>query len=813
MKIIKNHFRTVRKLEQTNKENYSLKSKLDKSDNDNQNLKSKFKEEERKLKNNQEVLEERNQELNKLKSVEYKFELVQKTLSAETKQSPELETILTLTKEFREFMNSEKSVENEAEQVEKLRTIEEELKQNDAFKEIQTKNIIAVGGGFSSGKSTFINRWIENQEIRLPVGINPVTAIPTYILSGKQGSIQGLDHKGGKFEIAAKLYGKLDHEFIKSLGFNLKSILPCFSINTPLQDYKNLAFIDTPGYNPSKTQGWTAEDKKTAKIFLEQASSLLWLVGLDANGTLPQTDLNFLKQLGLEEKSLYILLNKASQKPISDLEKILDEVQEKLEDEDIKFEGISAYDSLKKKEYCFRKKNLGGFLQEKEEKRDLSGLKLIKKQLKGIFETYEKAIQQEKKERDSIQNKLSKLKIATIKMKDDSLSAQFESELQSISNQLRKQKFEIQLETLQDLEKKIEKALHHFFALNKSDMEQFKEEKKQELENKLENLKEEKKQELENKLENLKEEKNFFEMVQVCNELINLNPHNHGYYNYRGLAYYNLENYQQAITDYTEAIRINPTNDKYYNYRGDAYFGLEKYEKAITDYTEAIKINPTNDIYYNYRGLAYFGLEKYEKVITDLTEAIKINPTNDIYYRNRGLAYFGLEKYEKVITDLTEAIKINPTNDIYYSNRGLAYFGLEKYQQAITDLTEAIKINPTNDIYYRNRGLAYFGLEKYQQAITDLTEAIKINPTNDIYYRNRGLAYFGLEKYEKVITDLTEAIKINPTNDKYYNHRGLVYDALKKKYEGFFFNDPEYEEYEAKAQSDFKKAEELGYKE
>ena len=68
-------------------------------------------------------------------------------------------------------------------------------------------------------------------------------------------------------------------------------------------DYEHICFIDTPGYNPSDFHdGFTSEDVLTAKEFLNNASTFLWLIGADSNGTIPASDLDFLCNLDLEGK-------------------------------------------------------------------------------------------------------------------------------------------------------------------------------------------------------------------------------------------------------------------------------------------------------------------------------------------------------------------------------------------------------------------------------------------------------------------------------------------------------------------------------
>ena len=52
------------------------------------------------------------------------------------------------------------------------------------------KNIVALGGGFSSGKSAFLNS-ILGCEL-LPSDISPSTSVPTYLVNGEQTEVYGI---------------------------------------------------------------------------------------------------------------------------------------------------------------------------------------------------------------------------------------------------------------------------------------------------------------------------------------------------------------------------------------------------------------------------------------------------------------------------------------------------------------------------------------------------------------------------------------------------------------------------------------------
>ena len=123
----------------------------------------------------------------------------------------------------------------------------------------------------------------------------------------------------------------------------------------------------------------------------------------------------------------------------------------------------------------------------------------------------------------------------------------------------------------------------------------------------------------------------------------------------RGLAAYDLGQYERAIQDNDEAIRLDPRNANAYYNRGLAAQDPGQYERAIQDYDEAIRIDPRRDACYS-RGLAYHALGQYERAIQDYDEAIRLDPQYADACYSRGKAYYDLGQYERAMQDFDEAI-------------------------------------------------------------------------------------------------------------------------------------------------------------
>ena len=289
---------------------------------------------------------------------------------------------------------NEVALENETEAFLKLKFIEQELELINRCHFIYVKNIIGISGGFSSGKSSFINSFIKDKAIHLAEGINPVTAIPSYVVCSQnhKSIIKGYTKNGANIELDEGMYKQLNHDFIKNLKIDLKGIMPFMTVEVEMgyQQFKfeNICFIDTPGYNPSDN-GFTASDKNTALNFAQQSNNLIWVIGLDANGTIGTSDIEFIKKIQMEN-AIYFVLNKADLKSDNDITDIIDNIYDILEDEQIEFAGISAYSSLHIEEKQYRKLSLLEFLEMNNHQMNVQAR--IDKSIHDVFNIYVEAL-------------------------------------------------------------------------------------------------------------------------------------------------------------------------------------------------------------------------------------------------------------------------------------------------------------------------------------------------------------------------------------------------------------------------------------
>ena len=235
---------------------------------------------------------------------------------------------------------------------------------------IASRNLCAVAGGFSSGKSSFLNALIGGAEDLLPTRITPTTSIPTFIFNVKDAglNINVFNPHGGSIEIEPKALQQMTHDFKREHGIELKRLVERVSIYTPeLQAWGNVALIDTPGYtNPDDADGDTS-DEEVALRSIWQSRFLIWLVDCE-KGTLPEQDVGLIKRF-LQQRAesrgddaIYLVLNKADKKPEEQRKNILKQVVETCTRHEIPYFGIALYSAHTHEWYGYEGRPFDEFL-------------------------------------------------------------------------------------------------------------------------------------------------------------------------------------------------------------------------------------------------------------------------------------------------------------------------------------------------------------------------------------------------------------------------------------------------------------------
>ena len=232
--------------------------------------------------------------------------------------------------------------------------------------------------------------------------------------------------------------------------------------------------------------------------------------------------------------------------------------------------------------------------------------------------------------------------------------------------------------------------------------------------------------------------------------------------------------YQRSIELLDKAIKLYESPTFYY-LRGKIYEELEQYQNAIDNYTECLNRKSDYATVYASRSSAKWKRHLYEEAIADCEKVLEFIPDDAHSYMIMGGAKLNLKRYEEAIADFGKVIdELSPNNTNVYYNRGAARYEWGRFEEA-SGKREAAKT-------------------QYLAAIRDFNKALKLARNNvDVYY-NRGLAKYRMGKIEEAsgkreaaktqylaaIRDFNKVLESTPNDIDAYNNLKLPKEALER---------------------------------
>jgi lipoprotein NlpI len=234
----------------------------------------------------------------------------------------------------------------------------------------------------------------------------------------------------------------------------------------------------------------------------------------------------------------------------------------------------------------------------------------------------------------------------------------------------------------------------------------------------------------------------------------------------RGACYENLGIPQKALGDLNSAIALLPDFANAYNYRGIVWGELREYDRAIADFQQADRLKPGDPLVFNNLGNAFAAEDDLARAITNYSHAIELRGDYAQAYYNRASAYISLHDDARALVDYNEAIRLQPTFSDAYANRGALWLARGEVQHALADFDATLRLNPQNVMALMNRASAYLVADRPRDALEDFSHVVTVGPGNAAAYLGRGRAalFSGGSSDRQTIDDFLMAYRLQPTN-------------------------------------------------
>jgi tetratricopeptide (TPR) repeat protein len=139
---------------------------------------------------------------------------------------------------------------------------------------------------------------------------------------------------------------------------------------------------------------------------------------------------------------------------------------------------------------------------------------------------------------------------------------------------------------------------------------------------------------------------NYGKVLDLCAELIELDPDDDVAWFFAGIAAQASEDYDNAIKYFSISIELDGNEAIVYFHRGHVYYQLEDYENALDDFNNAVRLNHSEADLYNMRGNTYCCLNDFQHAILDYEKALKLRPNDGTIKSNLANARQAVEAEE-----------------------------------------------------------------------------------------------------------------------------------------------------------------------
>ena len=199
----------------------------------------------------------------------------------------------------------------------------------------------------------------------------------------------------------------------------------------------------------------------------------------------------------------------------------------------------------------------------------------------------------------------------------------------------------------------------------------------------------------------------------------------------------NDKKYDECLTYIEKFIPTNRSNSFLYFYKGFIYSKMDNYEEAVNNYSQAIKLNQINnksdDQTYYYRAYLYRSHGSYKEAIADFTMCINNNYKKYDCMFERALCkdqikdYYGsLSDYEDIINNQANLKDEGFLIATVYNNKANSLLMLGNLSEATTWVNKAMELAPNEAYIWSTRGEIYFRKGNYKLCISDMQKDIEL---------------------------------------------------------------------------------------
>ena len=215
-------------------------------------------------------------------------------------------------------------------------------------------------------------------------------------------------------------------------------------------------------------------------------------------------------------------------------------------------------------------------------------------------------------------------------------------------------------------------------------------------------------------IESSKPGSNVDVIINYFKEALREDPEFWGAYYNLGTTYYNNQDYNRALLQFTTIIDNFPGFEMAYLGRGLTLLHDKKYQQAKKDFLIYADYKPNDFRAYYYAGRASGGERKYAEAVKYLGKAAELNPNDSKTFFELGNVYYVLNQYGMAVANYRNVLKLESDHLETHKRLGESYYRLHNFKGAIDEFDKVLAVK-TDD----PEANFMLGITLYKQALLD----------------------------------------------------------------------------------------------
>lgn len=258
-----------------------------------------------------------------------------------------------------------------------------------------------------------------------------------------------------------------------------------------------------------------------------------------------------------------------------------------------------------------------------------------------------------------------------------------------------------------------------------------------------------------------------FEMPEEYKKKIVYTDNEEEDYNDTGLAFFDEEDYENALIYFDKALEQKPTNYTILENKALSNQMLENYYEAIAGYLKSIDSGNETAMVHNRLGVCKVNLGDYQNSIQDFKKSIEIDKSFLQGYENLLFVYEEIEEFDTGLDLIDDLIELDIDSSAYYKQGDFRLY-VNMNEEAVESFSKSIENGYATDETYNYLGVSYHRIENFEGALKNYLKAYEEDNTNYYYTKNVADAYVDLEDYSNAIQFYESALTFDEIDNKEY---------------------------------------------